>query len=217
MQNERGRRPFPVSSVRIAAISSSASRAWMTSGSCVIARGRDVADGSPHAAPRAASCRSDSRVPASPIATTIGSAAMRDKLVGGHVRLLGGVVRMRADRAVDALVALDASPSAPRNARTRVEMRDHRADAGRPRARDDRVAIGVEVGKVEMAVAVDEHRGRKPKTSGGDRLLPGRQMAASQTAGDRLSTASGTMLRCPGATKLAKVARVQPCPIPLFC
>ena len=35
---------------------------------------------------------------------------------------------------------------------------DHQADAGQPRALEQRLAIDVEIGKIEMTVAVYKHR-----------------------------------------------------------
>ena len=65
---------------------------------------------------------------------------------------------MRADRAEDVVGCASAIASSRSISLTRVEIVTMRADAGRTRAIDHRVAVLVKVGEVEMAVAVDEHR-----------------------------------------------------------
>jgi hypothetical protein len=81
------------------------------------------------------------------------------QIVGGHVRLLRGVVGMRADRAEDALIALGQRLQGAEFRHPRRDG-DHGIDAGGVGAGDDRVAVLVEVGEIEMAVAVDEHHGK---------------------------------------------------------
>ena len=75
---------------------------------------------------------------------------------GAHLRLLGHVVRMDPDRAPDPLVVL-------RQRANRVELGHpradglHGADARLGRTREHAVEVVAEVGKVQMAVAVDQH------------------------------------------------------------
>ena len=87
-----------------------------------------------------------------------------DELVDRDVGLLGGVVRVGADRAIDLGVAVDdrlQAIEAPDPGR----YADDRADARGPRPLDDRIAVRVELGEIEMAVAVDEHRSRRSKAN----------------------------------------------------
>ena len=91
-----------------------------------------------------------------------------DQLVGGDVELLVGVVRMGADRAVHVGKALGDGehlgvPPDPRR------DRDDAADAGRLRARHHGVELAGEIGKIEMAMAVDQHgvsRYQRSRSSG---------------------------------------------------
>jgi len=79
-----------------------------------------------------------------------------NQVIDRHVRFFPGIVRMRTDRAEDALIAR----------RNRLQSRKlpyprrdahHRPDAGRLRPRHDGVAVGVEIGKIEMTVTIDKH------------------------------------------------------------
>ena len=78
-----------------------------------------------------------------------------DQLVGRDVKLLGGVVRMRADRAIDLVMRLGDLKHAGKALHARRD-RHHAADAGCDRARDHRIALLGEVGKIQVAMAVDE-------------------------------------------------------------
>ena len=79
-----------------------------------------------------------------------------DEIGGRHVGFLGGVVGMRADRTVDAVVAIGQrlqrrkSPDPGRD-------RHHGLDPGGTSPVDDRIPIRFEIGEIEMAVAVDQN------------------------------------------------------------
>ena len=79
-----------------------------------------------------------------------------DQFAGRNAVFLVGVMRMGADRAIDVRKALGdgKQPGKPLHPR---RDGDDAADAGGLGARDDAVEILGEIGKVEMAVAVDEH------------------------------------------------------------
>ena len=136
-------------------MSSSALRAWMTSGSPV-SRAAAICVRKPCA------CACPRRlvvVVVEPGLADRHDLRMRrqpDQLVGGDVGLLGGIVRMRADRAIDLVMRLGDRKHAGKALHARRD-RHHAADARGDRARDHRVALLGEVGKVEVAVAVDEH------------------------------------------------------------
>ena len=133
----------------------SASRAWMTSGSCVCAgRGDVTEEGDPLRLARRVvvvvvepgfADRHDLRIGGEP-----------HKVSGRHVGFFGGIVRVGADRAVDPRIALDQIPEL-REARDPRRDGHDGLDSSRAGAIEDRVAILVEVGEIEMAVAVDEH------------------------------------------------------------
>ena len=75
----------------------------------------------------------------------------------GGRRVVGRLVRMRADRAPDIVIGFGDRP----HRRELVEPgadRQHRADAGGARPGDHRIALGGEIREIEMAMAVDEHR-----------------------------------------------------------
>ena len=86
----------------------------------------------------------------------LGMARALDQFRRADVELLVGMVRMGADRAEHLgkplgdrqQIGLPAHPGRDRH---------HAADAGRPGARHHAVELVLEVGKVEMAVAVDQH------------------------------------------------------------
>src|SRR5262249_26264719 len=90
----------------------------------------------------------------------LGMARARDQLVDGDVELLVRVMRMGADRAVvigKALgdgehlgVAFDLGRDG-----------DDARNAGRPRARNDGIELTGEIGKIEMAMAVDQCQRRR--------------------------------------------------------
>ncbi len=79
---------------------------------------------------------------------------------GGEVarRLSRRLVRMRADGEIDVVVSLRDLDQPLSRLDPRADG-DHALDARRARARDDRVEFVGEVGKVEMAVAVDQPHG----------------------------------------------------------
>ncbi len=86
----------------------------------------------------------------------LGMAGASDERVGIDVEFLMGMMRMRAHRAVHVrktfgdrehlIMPLDPGRD-----------RDHAGDAGRLGAGYDRVELGRKVGKIEVAVAVDQH------------------------------------------------------------
>ncbi len=87
----------------------------------------------------------------------LGMARAPDELIDGDVQLLVRVMRMGADRAVDVRKALGDGehlgvPFDPRR------DGDDTRDAGRLRARNHGIELAGEIGKIEMAVAVDQHR-----------------------------------------------------------
>ena len=80
-----------------------------------------------------------------------------DELIDADVQLLVRVMRMGADRAVDIGKALGDGkhlgvPFDPRR------DGDDTHDPGRPRARNHGIELAGEIGKIEMAVAVDQHQ-----------------------------------------------------------
>ena len=78
------------------------------------------------------------------------------ELIAADVELFMGVVRMRADRAKNIGKALGDRQHLRVAAHPRRD-RHHAADAGRARPRNHGVEFGGEIGKIEMAVAVDQH------------------------------------------------------------
>ena len=135
-------------------MSSSALRAWMTSGSPV-SRAAAICVRKPCA------CAGPRRlvvVVVEPGLADRHDLRMRrqpDQLVGRDVELLGGVVRMRADRAIDLVMRLGDRQHAGEALHPRRD-RHHAADACSDRARDHRIALLGEVREIEMAMAVDE-------------------------------------------------------------
>ncbi|MET4772926.1 hypothetical protein ABIA28_005140 [Bradyrhizobium elkanii] len=82
-----------------------------------------------------------------------------DQFAGRDAILFIGMMWMGADRAVDVGEALgdrEQAAEPPHPGRDR----DHAADAGRLRAADDPVEIVGKVGKIQMAVTVDQHEFR---------------------------------------------------------
>ena len=74
----------------------------------------------------------------------------------GKIKLLVRMMRMRSDRAEDV--------RKPFSDRKHIAMasharrnRDHANESGVTGARNDAVELSLEIGKVEMAVAIDEH------------------------------------------------------------
>ena len=71
-------------------------------------------------------------------------------------RVVGRLVRMRADRAPDIVIA-SAIARTPELVEPGAD-RQHRPDPGGARAGDHRIALGGEIREIEMAMAVDQHR-----------------------------------------------------------
>ena len=139
-------------------MSSSASRAWMTSGSPVW-RAAAIWRAEPRA------CDVLRRVvvvvvePGLADATQRGCARQPDQSSAVDVRLFGRVVRMRADRAETSSDSARRSP-APRRIASRGSRSSPCCRRRPPRARASTPSRSVgELGEVEVAVAVDEHRG----------------------------------------------------------
>ena len=80
----------------------------------------------------------------------------RDEIGRRHVEFFMGVMRVRADRAKHVRKALGDGEQV-RLALDARGNRHHALDAGGTGARHDGVELGGEIGKIEMAVAVDEH------------------------------------------------------------
>ena len=79
-----------------------------------------------------------------------------DQFVRGYAVLFVGVMRMRADGAIDIVEPLDDRQQFAKTLDPRRD-RDHAADARFRRPRHDRVEIIGKVRKVQMAMAVDQH------------------------------------------------------------
>src|SRR6266702_567213 len=89
----------------------------------------------------------------------LGMLRQRDQLVRRDAVLLIRVMRMGADRAIDVIIALSdreqvVQPPYPRR------DRHHAADAGYTCTRHDPVEIFRKIWKIQMAVAIDQHRVR---------------------------------------------------------
>ncbi len=80
----------------------------------------------------------------------------RDEIGRRHVELFMGVMRMRADRAKHVGKALGDREQV-RLALDPRRNRHHALDAGGAGARHHGIELGGEIGKIEMAMAVDEH------------------------------------------------------------
>ena len=117
--------------------------------------------------------------------TTFGRAARSHQQFRVKSRIVLGFVRMRADRVPDVGVRLGDGADG-REAADAVADGHHQADAGRPRPRDHRLAVGVELRRVQVDVAVDQHPAypivlsceRVVKTAGSPRQDRGRRRAA---------------------------------------
>jgi len=80
-----------------------------------------------------------------------------DEVGNRHVRFLGGMVRMRADRAIDVVETL--GDGAERGEFPDLGRDRHQArDLGGAGAREHGIELGGKIGKIEVAVAVDEHQ-----------------------------------------------------------
>ena len=73
-------------------------------------------------------------------------------------RLLGRLMWMRADREIDRLEPLGERLIGLAMGDAGGD-RDHPLDAGRLGARDDGVKLGGEIGKIQMAMAIDDGHG----------------------------------------------------------
>ena len=138
-------------------MSSSASRVWMTSGS-PSSRASAIW---PRKTPLGDLGRGVIVVVVEPGLADADAFGMgREAPHGGKVarRLARRLVRMGADGEIDVVVGLRDLDQAMRPVDPRAD-RDHGLDAGRARPLDDRVEFVGEIGKVEMAVAVDEPHG----------------------------------------------------------
>ena len=88
----------------------------------------------------------------------LGMACQRDQFLRRDAVLLVGLMRMSADRAINLGIARG-------DRQQRIEAANTGGDGddapypGRPRTRDDAVEVVGELGKIEMAMAVDKHRG----------------------------------------------------------
>ena len=80
----------------------------------------------------------------------------RDQIGRGYVELFMGVMRMRADRAEHVGKALGDGEQFRLALHSRGN-RDHALDPGGAGARDHGVKLRGKIGKIEMAMAVDEH------------------------------------------------------------
>ncbi len=87
----------------------------------------------------------------------LGMFGQRDQLVSGNAVFLVGVMRMGADRAIDVREAIDDGKQ-PAKLPHPGRDGDDAPDAGGRGPRDDGVEIVGEIGKIEMAMAVNEHR-----------------------------------------------------------
>src|SRR5262249_43989066 len=82
-----------------------------------------------------------------------------DQLVGRYIELVLRVMRMSADGAIHIIEALCDAEHLGVAFDSRRDSNNAR-DSGRPRARDHGLELAGESGKIEMAVAVDQHRPR---------------------------------------------------------
>src|SRR5262245_13075985 len=80
-----------------------------------------------------------------------------DQLIDGDVQFLVHVMRMSANRTVDIRKALGDGEHLGMAFDPRRDGDDAR-DAGRPRAHNYGIKLAGEIGKIEMAVAVDQHQ-----------------------------------------------------------
>ena len=80
-----------------------------------------------------------------------------NEFVRRHVQLVAGIVRMRTDGAEDAGIALGESQQRLDLADSRRD-RHHLFDARLMRTRDKLVTLCIEIGEVEMAMGIDQHR-----------------------------------------------------------
>src|SRR5947209_11831479 len=81
----------------------------------------------------------------------------RREVLDARLRVIGGFMRMHPDRAPDVLIRFGDRA----HRRKFVEPganRHHRADPRGAGAFDDRLALFREIGEIEMAMAVDQHR-----------------------------------------------------------
>ncbi len=86
------------------------------------------------------------------------------KLVGRNVEFFVGIVRMRADRAENRRVFFRSLQKLGQTAHPGRD-RHHLGNAGSMGAGDDIVALSLEIGKIQMAMRIDQH-GRRLHASG---------------------------------------------------
>ena len=80
--------------------------------------------------------------------------------------------------------------------------RQHGPDPGRPRARDHRLALGGEIGEIEMAVAVDQHRTPIPAA-----VMPPASTKRGKMPSGFGSRVPGTRGGCGESGEIARVRR----------
>ena len=137
-------------------MSSSASRAWMTSGQVELAGKRDLSAKDPprDVARRVVVVIVEARLADADAFGMVGECAHGGEILRPLPRRL---MRMGADGEEHVVVPLRDRGHAGRLRDSRADG-DHALDAGRARALDDRVEVVGEVGKIEVAMAVDDHR-----------------------------------------------------------
>ena len=83
----------------------------------------------------------------------------RNQFFRGHVRLFRRMMRMGADGAIDLIMSLGDAEHLVEAPHPRRDG-DHQADARGLGAREHRLALRRKIGKIEMAVAIDQHHGK---------------------------------------------------------
>ena len=81
----------------------------------------------------------------------------RDQPIGRHIRLHGGIVRMRADCEVNALMGLGESPIGVEACHMGRDGH-HTTDAGRSGSRQNLGEAALKIREIQVAMAVDQHR-----------------------------------------------------------
>ena len=94
----------------------------------------------------------------------LGMTGQRHQFLDRDVWLLGGIMRMRADRAEHSVMRLDERDQLVEAPHPRRD-RHHQADAGRPGAGENRLDVARKLGKIEMAMTVDQHGATKDRYS----------------------------------------------------
>ena len=93
----------------------------------------------------------------------LGTARELYEIGSRDIRFFIRVMRVRADRAKDVVVSRGNLFDVGEFLDPRAD-RNHASDAFGARARDDRIALGGKIRKVEMTMAVDEHRYAVPSS-----------------------------------------------------